>query len=225
MGFGSNIARDSIEWSILTIGHLSVNKFWGESERQRGPLCTSTLLQTTGGLLLIDPSLHPPEMPRLLNDQAGVRVDDVRYVFLTHFHGDHRFGLAAFPRATWLMAQTEIAYWRDKASPDEHAVLDRIQPADEFPIPGFRTVHTPGHTPGLTSLLCRWRGQRLAIAGDAVMTEDFFRAREGYHNSVDFSQVRASIDLLAKEADVIIPGHGNAFVVAWQPERSTGSPE
>ena len=32
-------------WDILTIGHLSRNKFWGESDDQayRAPLCTSTL--------------------------------------------------------------------------------------------------------------------------------------------------------------------------------------
>jgi hypothetical protein len=50
------------------------------------------------------------------------------------------------------------------------------------------------------------------------MTEEFFRAREGYHNSTDLDRARASIDLLAREADIIIPGHGNAFLTALPPE-------
>src|SRR5579884_2735020 len=177
---------NTIEWSILTIGHLSMNKFWGETERRRGPLCTSTLLHTPDGLLIVDPSAHPPQIADLLNDQAGIRPEDVGYVFLTHFHGDHRFGLEAFPRATWWMADTEIRYWRERAGPADQALLDRIVAAGDSPLPGLRTLHTPGHTPGLTSLLFTWRGKRVAVAGDAVMTEDFFRARDGYHNSTDF---------------------------------------
>lgn len=221
-GFAYRLDPETFEWSILTIGHLSMNKFWGETERRRGPLCTSTLLHTPAGLVLVDPSLHPPQMASLLNDQAGIRPEDVRYVYLTHFHGDHRFGLEAFPHATWLMAEPEIAYWRERANQAEQTLLDRIEPAGAEPISGLRTLLTPGHTPGLTSLVFSWRGRRLAVAGDAVMTEDFFRARDGYHNSTDFAQVRHSLELLAREADVIIPGHGNAFVVAWQPESKEG---
>lgn len=43
MGFGHPQSGEAVEWMILTIGHLSMNKFWGETERQRGPLCTCTL--------------------------------------------------------------------------------------------------------------------------------------------------------------------------------------
>lgn len=219
MGFATEPSPHGVEWTILTIGHLSVNKYWGETERRRGPLCTSTLLRTSSGLVIVDPSVHPPEMPALLNDQAGVRPEKVAYVYLTHFHGDHRFGLEAFPNATWLMAEPEIAYWRERGGDAERSLLDRIEPAGAEPLSGLRTLHTPGHTPGLTSLLFDWRGQRVAIAGDAVMTEDFFRARDGYHNSTDFDQVRASIDLLAGQTDVIVPGHDNYFVVGWEPAR------
>ena len=74
--------------------------------------------------------------------------------------------------------------------------------------PGLRTLLLPGHTPGLTGLAFRWRAQRVVVAADAAMTEEFFRAREGYHNSSDMEQARASIDRLTQEADIIIPGHG-----------------
>ncbi len=215
MGFGHNLPPDRFEWLVLTIGHLSANKFWGETERQRGPLCTSTLLHTPAGLLLVDPSVHPPQVPDLLGDQAGIRPEDVRYVFVTHFHGDHRFGLEAFPRATWLIGEPEMAYVRARGNAAELALLERLQPAGSEPVPGLRTLFTPGHTPGLTSLVFPWRGRRVAVAGDAVMTEDHFRAREGHTNSTDFAQASASIELLAREADVVIPGHGNAFAVEW----------
>jgi glyoxylase-like metal-dependent hydrolase (beta-lactamase superfamily II) len=206
-----------IEWTILTIGHLSMNRFWGESERRRGPLCTSTLLKTPAGLLLVDPSLTPDRMPDLLNDQAGVRSEDVRYVYLTHFHGDHRFGLEAFPHARWIMARSEIEYWQRRAGGAERALLDRIEPAGDEVLPGIRTLFTPGHTPGLTSLQFQWRSQRVVVAADAAMTQQFFWAREGYHNSTDFTAARESIERLRWEADLVIPGHDNYFLTHLPP--------
>ena len=207
-----------LSWVILTIGHLSMNRYWGETERRRGPLCTSTVIRSSEGLVLIDPSRQPEEMPELLNDQVGIGVEDVRHVFLTHFHGDHRSGLEAFPHAAWWMAQQEIDHWRPRAGEAEQRLLDHFQPAGDEPIAGLRTLFLPGHTPGLTGLSFHWRGQRVVVAADAAMTEEFFRAREGYHNSSDMDEARASIDRLAGEADLIIPGHGNAFFTALAPE-------
>src|SRR5437764_3930125 len=126
-----------LSWLILTIGHLSMNQFWGETERRRGPLCTSTLVRTSEGLLLVDPSLPADRMPQLLLDQAGVGVEDIRHVFLTHFHGDHRFGLEAFPRAAWWMAAEETAYWKARAGVEERRLLAQLRaPEGEF-LPGL----------------------------------------------------------------------------------------
>lgn len=203
---------------LLTIGHLSMNRFWGENERRRGPLCTSALIRTADGLLLVDPSRPPEEMPALLNDQAGVRAEEIRHVFLTHFHGDHRFGLEAFPNAEWWMAEEETAFWRGRCKPEEERLLDRLRPPDHEVVRGIGTLHLPGHTPGLTGLAWEWRSQRVVLAADAAMTEAFFWAREGYHNSTDLEQARATIDRLAAEADLVIPGHGNAFFPRLRPE-------
>ena len=94
-------------------------------------------------------------------------------------------------------------------------MLDRIRPAGDEPVAGLRAVHLPGHTPGITALLFGWRGRTVAVVGDTVMTEAHFRAREGHSNSTDEEQARAAIDRLTREADVIVPGHANAFAVAW----------
>ncbi len=215
MGFGTAAPGDEIAWTLLTLGHLSANKFWGETERVRAPLCTSTLIRTSAGLLLVDPALDPARMFALLHEAAGVRSEDIRYVFITHSHADHRCGLEAFPAATWLMAEAEIAFWRARATHDDYHLFERLTPADAVRLPGLRPLLTPGHTPGTTSLIFDWRGQRVAVTGDAVMTQDHFRAREGHTNSIDVDLARASIARLSLEADVIVPGHDNAFVVAW----------
>lgn len=215
MGFGSATPIDSVDWMLLTIGHLSANRFWGETERVRKPLCTTSLLRTSAGLVVVDPGVEPERMPQLLHDQAGLRPEDVAFVFMTHSHADHRYGLEAFPHATWLMSAAEIAYWRSRSERDDGRVLEHLQAVDHEPFPGVRAVATPGHTPGTTSLLFAWRGRTIALVGDAVMTEAHFIARSGHTNSVDEDLARTSIDWLGREADMIVPGHANAFVVGW----------
>jgi len=218
-----------MSWSLITIGHLSMNKYWGETERKRGPLCTSTLVRTPAGILLVDPPVAAPQMAVLLNDTAGIEPAGIKHVFLTHFHGDHRFGLDAFPHASWWMGPEEIAFWKGKSAGEEASLLGKFRPAVGNFLPGIDALPSPGHTPGTTALVFRWRGVWVAITGDAVMTEDFFRATEGFHNSTDMEAARATIRILAGRADIIVPGHGNAFLVALRPEGgntwSGGRPE
>ena len=214
-----NMSAKGIRWSVLTIGHLSRNRFWGEDESaaRRGPLCTSALIRTAESIIIVDPPLPPAEMPGLLDRRTGLTPADVNYVYLTHFHGDHRFGLEAFPEAEWLMPDDECVFWQGQLAYDapERALLDRLLPvpAEKSDIaPGVLTMHLPGHTPGLAGLVFTdLDGFRVLIAADAVMTRDFFEARVGYFNSHDQEAARKSIERVRAEADVILPGHDNYF--------------
>ncbi len=212
-------AATQIQWHVLTIGHLSRNRFWGEDEKtaRRGALCTSALVRAGEAVILVDPPMQPEEMPGLLDRRAGLAVADVTHVYLTHFHGDHRFGLEAFPEAEWLMPDDECVFWDGRLAADspDRALLERLLPvpAENSEIaPGIVTMHLPGHTPGLAGLAFTDRdGFRVVLAADAAMTRDFFEARAGYFNSHDFEAVANSIDRLRAEADVILPGHDNYF--------------
>src|SRR5262245_51764985 len=93
------IEQIDTRWDILTIGHLSRNKFWGESDSQayRAPRCTCTLIRTQGRNIIVDPSCPPEEMVKVLEQRTGLKPQQIDTVVLTHFHGDHRFGIGAFP--------------------------------------------------------------------------------------------------------------------------------
>jgi glyoxylase-like metal-dependent hydrolase (beta-lactamase superfamily II) len=52
----------------------------------------------------------------------------------------------------------------------------------------------------------------VVIAGDAVMTRDHWRERQGHHNSADLALAARSIEQLAALADIVVPGHDNYFV-------------
>lgn len=205
-----------VRWDVLTIGHLSRNRYWGESDDQsyRSPRCTCTLLRTADHCIVVDPALPPDEMVALLDERAGLSIDAVDIVFLTHFHGDHRVGLDAFPNARWLMAAPEIAYWqRERPDHDDaQAILARLEPVGDELVAGIAVVPTPGHTHHHVSLLFASNGLQVAVAADAAMTPDFFAHRDYYFNTVDSGAAVASIDKLAELADLIIPGHDNYFL-------------
>jgi glyoxylase-like metal-dependent hydrolase (beta-lactamase superfamily II) len=88
-------------------------------------------------------------------------------------------------------------------------------------MPGFRWVHTPGHTPGHVSF---WRdGDRTLIVGDAFVTT----AQESVYGvatqapelhgppmyyTTDWDVARRSVERLAAlEPELVVPGHGRAM--------------
>ena len=210
-----------VRWHILTIGHLSRNKFWGESDDQayRTPLCTSTLIRHADRTIIVDPSCPPDEMIRVLHQRTGLLPDAVDTVFLTHFHGDHRVGITAFPQARWCMAGADIHDWITQLAPDSHEqrLLARFEPVVDDLAPGIALLPTPGHSSAHTSLVFTSADMRVVVAGDAVMTRDFFLAQDVYFNTVDRSAAVQSIAAIADQADIIVPGHDNYFV---NPRRS-----
>jgi glyoxylase-like metal-dependent hydrolase (beta-lactamase superfamily II) len=92
-------------------------------------------------------------------------------------------------------------------------------------MPGWRWLHTPGHSAGHVSLF-RDRDRAL-IAGDAVITT---RQESAYAVAVqraelhgppmyftpDWDQARASVRMLADlEPSLLVPGHGRAMTGQW----------
>lgn len=204
------------KFTIVNIGTLSMNRFWGETERLRSATATCTLLQVGERRLLVDPSPHPELLEPMLFAQTGLRPGQIDSVFITHFHGDHRYGLDLFPHATWLMAGQGLKEWQDKSAhgaAQDAAQQDRVLPAEGRLPEGLSLFASPGHTYGHHSLLAATRWGDLIVSGDAVMGLEWFEAQEGYHNCVDFALATETIRRIAGAADLVIPGHGNWFPV------------
>ena len=198
-------------WDVVTIGNLSRNRYWGEGEHRamRPALCTCTLIQAEGFRLLVDPSLANAEkMSAGLDRRTGLSPREIDAVFITHAHGDHHAGLSHFPDAEWLAA-AEVAEVVNATGKYE----GRITPVSGSTRDAIQVIHTSGHTPDHHSLRFDCERMSVVVTGDAVMTRDFWKERRGYFNSVDFELAARTMEMIARVADIVVPGHDNFFVL------------
>lgn len=116
----------------------------------------------------------------------GVEPESIRYVIQTHLHFDHAGAIGHLPQATFLVHRRELAYagspdWfvdaynpRDFVRPgvrwQELELAEDETPLDLYGDGAVNLIFTPGHSPGLLSVLLRLDGGAYILAGDAADT-------------------------------------------------------
>jgi glyoxylase-like metal-dependent hydrolase (beta-lactamase superfamily II) len=140
---------------------------------------------------------HPMDAPNVapkvsVVDQLGkleLKPENVKFVGISHYHGDHVGQVASFPTSTLLIgkgdweALTDPAKKQEAANPKNFAAWisggSKVEPvAYDKDVFGDGTVvmlNTPGHTPGHHSLLVR-----LKEKGPVLLTGDAVHFRENY---------------------------------------------
>jgi len=196
-------------WDVVTIGNLSRNKYWGESDKKgvRPALCTCTLISGGSFRLLVDPSLADAErMAAELDRRTGLKPRDITAVFITHEHADHVAGLAHFPDSKWLAAPgVAEALNSDGQRPRK---VERVATSL---FDAIEVIPFPGHTRTHHGLGFECDGAAVVVAGDAVATRDFFRHRQAFFNAEDSGEAIRTMARIAAAADLIVPGHDNYF--------------
>lgn len=159
-------------------------------------------------VIVVDPA-HDP-------DAVAIAVDGrkVLAVLLTHGHWDHVRATPAFvsriPAPVYLH-EADRFLWEDATgSPDG---FQPLEDGATFTVAGetIRAMHTPGHTPGSTSL--RLDGLNAVLSGDTLFPGGPGATRWDYS---DFQQVMRSLRerLFALPADTVVhPGHGESTTI------------
>lgn len=144
------------------------------------PSSVSTfLLEADGKRILFDTGMGAPGSRLLAGlSAAGVTPDDIDYIYLTHFHGDHIGGMmrgdtVVFPRAEIYAARQEYDSWLQMPEEKKSQVvatmnayqerLHLVAYGDTLP-GGVVALNCAGHTPGHTA----YRAGGFLIVGDLV---------------------------------------------------------
>jgi len=178
------------------------------------------VIEAPQGLLLIDPNAgasFEQNWARIAG--AGLDPMQVKYVLLTHEHGDHAPGAYLWRVTTGaqIVASPEMAYILQHHIPGGTGYgLHPPNPVDivvsedkDLDLAGLkvRALRLPGHTYGSMGYAYEREGKRYAFFGDLIMPGGVL----GYSGSLDFSakDVLSSLrKLAALKPDVVHGGHG-----------------
>ena len=126
---------------------------------------------------------HPvAKLDRTISDQLaqiGVRPEQIEFIGISHYHGDHTGQATQFPKARMLIgkgdfdalkaspapggaAPPHVQPWLDGSAPVEALTEDK----DVFGDGRVMMLRTPGHTPGHSALLVKLATGPVILTGD-----------------------------------------------------------
>jgi N-acyl homoserine lactone hydrolase len=123
--------------------------------------------------------------------QLHLKPEQITYVGISHYHGDHVGQVASFPQATLLIGKGDwdglndpkpnpgvnpanFAHWISGGGKVEPLIGDK----DVFGDGSVIMLNTPGHTPGHHSLLVKLKDK-----GNVLITGDLAHFRENYDSN------------------------------------------
>ena len=146
-----------------------------------------------------------------------IKDTPIHKVFLSHLHFDHCANIALFKNADIYVHEKELDSLSDSNSiySDISEFIERS--LDTLRVTSFttdielskntKTIHTPGHTVGHTSLEILTQKKRTVIAGDAIETYQEYLNDDYQTVTYDEPSYRKSRTLLKDNFEIIVPGH------------------
>jgi glyoxylase-like metal-dependent hydrolase (beta-lactamase superfamily II) len=160
----------------------------------------------------------------------GIDPRDIRTVVMSHLHWDHWSGHGLFENATFVVQQSEVAFWTGRAV--RHAMImesankkalqalltlnfaGRIHIVDgEKQLwSGLRLVPVGGHTPGLQVLVVETERGVVVLASDTLHFYENYERRRPVQVTLDMPQALEAFDCIEALAGkgLIVAGHDPA---------------
>lgn len=194
---------------------------------------SSWALKTSAGLIIIDTNFAWATQPEILDGLAKLKLDarDIKYVILSHAHGDHDQGVATLQSKfgakvvmggpdwdTTLQRAPDVAGGVPKRGPGDIAVGPegtKVTLGDT----AVDVIFTPGHSPGTLSYVfpVKDKGETVMVAySGGTLTGAFGTDGKRWDEYID-SQKRIARAASAAGASVILSNHSeydNAYTKA-----------
>lgn len=168
-------------------------------------------------IMCIDPAGEVDELVRLIQE---VWKGSLKYIYLTHCHGDHIGGVNQLKErcgGTILIHRLDSDGLNDK-NVNLSGIIDlpeielqadsRIDDGDQIHLGdlAFQVIHTPGHTQGSTSLYCEEEG--CLFSGDTLFAGTWGRTDLPTSNREAILESIVNQLLVLPEETIVYPGHG-----------------
>ena len=172
--------------------------------------------------MVIDPGGEPEKIIDML-DKIG--IDKLKYIYLTHCHGDHFGGILELKnkKGGKVLIHREDAEGLYNASVSltyyigmddiELEADSRVDEGDIIHIGNleFRVIHTPGHTKGGTCLYCE--KEALLFSGDTLFKGTWGRTDLPTSSFPDIiASITNKLAILPDET-IVYPGHGRMTTI------------
>ena len=175
--------------------------------------------ENTKETMVIDPGGNPEKVIEMLD----ILEAKVKYLYLTHCHGDHISALKQVRDAkggTILIHRYDAeGLYNDSISlcsyigmepPKELEADSRVDDGDLIHVGNleFRIIHTPGHTKGGSSIYCK--KENLLFSGDTIFRGTWGRTDLPTSSLEDIMNSIMNKILILPDDTIIYPGHGKS---------------
>ncbi|MGV3743084.1 MAG: MBL fold metallo-hydrolase [Burkholderiaceae bacterium] len=197
----------------------------------KGFMSNAGFVITGDGVVVFDALASPALGKAMLNAIAGITSQPVKHVVVSHYHADHFYGLQVFKE----QGATIWAHANERSTLDSDFTLQRLEQrrkdlkpwvnadtrligadrwldfkdgkSTSFQLGGvnFRVIDASGaHSPG--DIMLHVEEERVLFAGDL-----FFTGRIPFVGDADSKSWLQTLEqMLAADASIVVPGHGEA---------------
>ena len=196
----------------MILKKIPVNTALGEPTN-----CYIVVDEETKETMVIDPGGEPEKIIEMLNTLG---IDKLKYIYLTHCHGDHFGGILELKNKkggkvlihrddseglynkaislTYYIGMDDINLEADSRLDDKDLIhLGNIE---------FKVIHTPGHTQGGTCLYCE--KERLLFSGDTLFRGTWGRTDLPTSSFTDIIKSITNKLAVLPDDTIVYPGHG-----------------
>ncbi|MFH2204133.1 MAG: MBL fold metallo-hydrolase [Elusimicrobiota bacterium] len=191
---------------VFNLQQLAAGVYAAVSPGPQMPAISNTAFAVLDdGVLVVDTHRSPAAAKTLLDEIRKVTDKPVRYLVITHFHGDHMGGISAFPKDIEIIAHDRTRERLVRTGPDG-APLPDLTVSESMTLRRGREVQIRyagrGHTDG--DLFVWLPKESVLIAGDLLFNNYIGFMQDAY--VADWAQTLGR--LIDLRPTVVVPGHG-----------------